>query len=446
MVEVINVGAVLDRARFGPVQARVLGLSFLALTIDGFDIQSAAFAAPALTTAWGIERAALGPVLAAALVGMAVGAALFGLVGDRYGRRMALIVSSALMALGSFLSAASDGPEELAVYRCVTGLGLGGALPNATALIVEFAPRAWRQLIVTIVVVGVPVGGMIGALIARAVIPASGWSAIFLIGGVLPAVLTLVMPRMLPESPRFLAKHPGRRMELASLLERVARERLAEGAAFDAEPAQTDTDGLLSIFGREYRRDTLALWIVFFTNVFAVYTFFNCLPTVLAAVNVSLAVAITGSFAFNVGSIVGALLGAIVIGRIGSRPVLIVLAAASVAATLAVGRSEVFASGSGDRGLTLLLWLMSLAGCCIGAVQAGMYSVAAHVYPTSCRSTGVGWALGFARLGGILSSFAGAALFSIGFGGAALFTGIAAMLVVTTIGILLVQRHIPAGA
>ena len=136
----LDVSAVLDHARFGGLQLLVLAFTFVTLVMDGFDIQAIAFAAPALTQEWNIERSALGPVLASALLGMALGAALIGQYGDRRGRRNALIASCALMAVGSICSALATGPLELGLFRFLTGVGMGGAMPNSTALMFEFAP------------------------------------------------------------------------------------------------------------------------------------------------------------------------------------------------------------------------------------------------------------------------------------------------------------------
>ena len=137
--EAVEVTAVVDGARFGPYTLVVSVLTTLALVFDGFDIQAIAFAAPKLMSEWGIDRAALAPILAAGLLGMFVGALVLGMVGDRYGRRRALLASIALMAVSSLLAATADGPAKLGTWRFLTGLGLGGALPNAAALMVEFA-------------------------------------------------------------------------------------------------------------------------------------------------------------------------------------------------------------------------------------------------------------------------------------------------------------------
>ena len=338
--EPVEVTATVDGARFGPYALMVSVLTTLALVFDGFDIQAIAFAAPNLMSEWGIDRAALAPILAAGLLGMFVGALVLGIVGDRYGRRRALLASIALMAVSSLLAATADGPGPLATYRFLTGLGLGGALPNAAALMVEFAPLAIRTVIVAITVIGVPIGGMLGAAIAARLVPAFGWPSIFVLGGVLPGVLLLAMAWWLPESPQYLARQPQRSKELARILNRVLGE-----ARYDGSERFTNRDvrggaeraGPLALFSAEHRRETLVIWLIFFTNVFTAYCYFSWTPTVLAAVGLPLETALRGLLLFNLGGVVGALLGAWWMGRAGSRPVLLTLAAAAALSTLALG-------------------------------------------------------------------------------------------------------------
>ncbi len=444
----VAVDTVLDEAPFARVTLRVTVLCTLALILDGFDILAISFVAPALTADWGVARSSLGPVLAAALLGMAFGALAIGPVGDRWGRKTALLLSVTLFSSASLLSATANDLTTLAIYRFITGLGLGGALPNATALMAEFTPIRWRNLAVSFAIVGVPIGGMLGAKAAAWLIPTLGWRAIFVIGAVIPALLVAAMWAWLPESPRFLAGRTGRAGELARLLNRVlGTQRYAPGDRFvvrHAELGQGRTR-VGEIFAPGFRYDTLVLWLIFLSNVFAVYAFFNWLPTVLSAVGLPIVTAIDGSFMFNLGGVVGALAGAVLMSRIGSRPVLAALALGAILSTFAIAQSPILSAGSASTatGVQQLMWLMTAAGACISGLQVGMYSVAAHVYPTACRSTGVGWSLGIARFGGILSSFGGAVLFARGLGAEEFFTSIAGVLVVTLAAVLALRHHMP---
>jgi MFS transporter, AAHS family, 4-hydroxybenzoate transporter len=439
--EPVEVTAVIDGARFGPCALTVSVITTLALVFDGFDIQAIAFAAPKLMSEWGMDRAALAPIFAAGLLGMFVGALVLGIAGDRYGRRRALLASIALMAASSLLAATADGPAPLATYRFLTGLGLGGALPNATALMVEFAPLAIRTVVVAITVVGVPIGGMLGAAIAARLVPALGWPSIFVLGGVLPGILLLAMAWWLPESPQYLARRPQRAKELARTLNRVLGERRYDGSQRftnrDARGAG-ERAGPLALFSAEHRRETLVLWLIFFTNVFTAYCYFSWTPTVLTAVGLSLATALRGLLLFNLGGVIGALLGAWWMGRAGSRPVLLTLAGAAALSTLALGWVEATPQDS-----VALMACLLIAGVGVSGVQVQMYTVAASAYPTQLRATGVGWALGTARLGGVLSAFAGSVVQTLGSGLKPFFTGIALVILATFAGLVMLRRHLP---
>jgi AAHS family 4-hydroxybenzoate transporter-like MFS transporter len=441
----VEVGQLLDTGRFAGLPALVAVFTTLTLVFDGFDIQAIAFAAPSLLAEWGLGRPTLAPVLAAGLLGMGLGGLALGPAGDRIGRRRALIASLVLVSLASLATSVASNPSELALCRLLTGVGLGGTLPNAAALIAEFTPLTVRSLAVTVTVVGVPIGGILGASVAAEIIPAFGWRAIFIVGGVLPGLLAVAAMFLLPESPRFLTVTRERWPELARVLNRLTRSQRYRGdAEFHIQESRlaSGRTGVAVLFTREFRFDTLMVWMILFTNVFAVYAIFNWLPTVLSAAGFPLATALHGSLVFNLGGVFGALAGAALMSRFGSRPVLSMFAVGAVISTFSLGLILL----TQETSVATLLLVMSISGACIIALQVGMYSVAAHVYPTVSRASGLGWALGIARLGGILSSFAGSALLAFGKGATTFFSGIAIVLMLTLLGIVLLKRQLPPTA
>ncbi|HEY8536577.1 MAG TPA: MFS transporter [Vicinamibacterales bacterium] len=447
MSQTVDVERILDGGRFRGLPAVIMLCMVAVLIIDGFDIQVIGFVAPALAAEFQVERGALSPVLAASLLGMGVGAFAVGPVGDRWGRRPALLSSVALFGTATLLGATVHSLEALTLWRFITGVGLGGALPNATALMAEFAPPRWRSQSIAAAIVGVPLGGMLGAAIAAELVPAYGWRAIFIVGGLLPLLAGAVIYRLVPESPRFLVTRPERARELARILNRLEGEARYNGEEQFVQsglaPAKT-TAGLRVLFSRTYLRDTVAAWLIFGTNIFAVYAFFNWAPVVLTSLGLDLATAVRGAFVYNLAGVIGALGNAWLIARFGSRWPLATLTAVGVLALVYLAflsRSAQAAAGLQGM-LPALMSGIAVAGLATNAVQIGMYGVAAHIYPTQCRSSGVGWALGVGRLGGILSSFAGGLLLTYA-GGAAFFAGVALVLGVTLASVLAVSRHIP---
>ncbi len=246
----------IDAADFSIGSLGVITLSFFIMLIDGYDLQAMAFAAPALAVEWSIKRELLGPVLAASLVGMGLGSVALGWLGDRVGRKTAFCTCISLLALGSALSAWASSLTQLVIWRFITGLGLGGATPLAASLAAEWTPRRWRSLAVAVVVVAVPAGGMLGALLAQHLIPRWGWRSVFVLGAALPLTILAIAVWRLAESPEYLA----RRLDSA---------------------APTGTANLKSLLRPPYLATTLLLWLAFACNTLTLYSFVNWLPTVL---------------------------------------------------------------------------------------------------------------------------------------------------------------------
>lgn len=440
---VVNVDSVLDSVRFQGLPLLVMACALAIMVLDGFDIQIIGFAAPALIQEFGIDRKALGPVLAAALLGMAAGAFAGGLAGDRWGRRPTLIASTGVIGAATLAAAMTPSVDALIFWRLITGIGLGGTLPNATALMAEFAPRRWRSQAIAATIIGVPVGGMIGAAMAAEIVPVLGWRLLFVIGAALPLLLAATMYFILPESARFLAMRADRHGELADLLGRIIPGHIYSGAeAFVlSAPAGIRSAGLRALFSRALVRDTIAAWLVFGTNVFAVYAFFNWIPVVLTSVGLDIATAVRASLVFNLAGVIGAVANAWIIARFGSRWPLVTLSALAVAALFYLSRLPLGGDGTAAL-LPALMAGVAVAGLAVNAVQIGMYAVSAHIYPTRCRSSGVGWALGVGRLGGILSSFGGALLLARG-GSQGFFGGIALVLVFSCASLLAIRNHLP---
>jgi MFS transporter, AAHS family, 4-hydroxybenzoate transporter len=406
----------IDAGRSRSLALVVYVCTFSVMILDGFDIQVIGFAAPALVAEFGIERSLLGPALAAAVVGMSLGAVAIGPLGDRFGRRPALLLSTLLFGATTLLAATATSVTTLAAWRFLTGLGLGGALPSAVALMAEFAPPQRRSQLIVGSLLGIPIGGMLGSALAAELIPAFGWRAIFIAGGVLPLIAAAVLFLLLPESPRFLA---------------AGRERVQWGP---------HDRGLCAVFTPELTRDALVMALAFFTNAFAVYAFFSWVPLVLTSVGFELAQAVRSGLVFNLAGIVGSLLNAWMIARLGSR--LPLVAVASIAIFALLGLTWAAAPGTGGPpDATIYFAAIAVAGFGIHALQSGLYIVSAHVFPTECRTSGVGFASGGGRIGGILSSFTGGALLAFA-DAAGFFLGVAIVLLFTVACLLALRRHV----
>ena len=434
---VIDVGSLIDRASW-PVQARLyVLLAAFAVLLDGYDNQVLGFALPAMIAEWHAARSLFSPVLAIGLIGVGLGAGLGGLVGDRIGRKPALIGSVVLFALATGLVAWVHDIPPLLILRFLAGIGIGGVFPNATALAAEFSPQKNRPMAVALTIVCVPLGGMIGGLIASVMLPALGWRALFILGGVVPLAMAVILLWMLPESPRFMARRPGRFADLAMLLRRFGHQIPDRATFIDrSEVSDSRKPALLAIFSPFYLRDTLILWGAFFFNLFAVYGIFNWAPVLMTSMGLDLANASRAVAAYNFGAVIGAVVCAGLIGWYGSRisVILMALLAAGCAAVLSV------LSQGHPHMQDLVLW-MALHGLFTNGAQTALYSLSAHIYKADVRTTGAGTALAAGRIGAVAASYTGAAL--VDAGGSSYFAALTMALIGTATCLAFIRRHIP---
>ncbi|APW38772.1 MFS transporter [Rhodoferax koreense] len=432
-----DIGRLLDDSPYTTMQKVVVFLAALSIVMDGFDGQLIGFAIPLMIKEWGITRSAFAPTVAAGLIGMGIGSACSGLFADRFGRRTAVI--SSVFVFGLATCAIGFSPDALTVagLRFIAGLGIGGALPAATTVTAEFTPARRRTLAVTATIVCVPLGGMLAGLFAGVILPWLGWRGLFFVGGTFPILLGFVLLASLPESPRFLARHPERWSELRKLLGRMGRTADTQTGFSDAaEQAGGERAGFRALFQNGLAVDTLALWVAFFACLTAVYSAFSWLPTMLASEGLSPAVAASGLTAYNLGGVIGALACAVAITRFGSRWPLALCCAGAVASAFAMQWVDIGQTPS------LLIFGFGVHGLFTNAVQSTMYAVCAFLYPTGVRATGTASALAFGRLGAILSAFAGAAVITAG-GSNAYLSLLGGAMLVALVALLALRRHIP---
>ncbi|MEH3146706.1 MAG: MFS transporter [Methylobacterium frigidaeris] len=433
----IDVGHLLDTGAWTGLQRHAVMLAALTVIFVGFDSQLIGFAIPALSRDWGVTSAAFAPVVAAGLIGMAVGSLLAGRVGDRAGRRRAILISVATLGSATAAVGLADSLGALAVLRFITGLGIGGVLPATATLAAEFVPSRHRTMVVTATVVCVPLGGMMAGLFAGLVMPDLDWEGLFLIGGLLTIGFGFVLRGWLPESPRYLARHPERWVELSAMLERLGRPVPRHAVFIDpSEPRIGRGAGFRTLFAPERRRDTIGLCIAFFFCLLSVYSAFSWLPTMLISDGLDEEMAGAGLTAYNLGGVAGALLCAAAITRYGSRrPQILCCLGAALSALML----------RGDVGPGMLIVGFGLHGLFVNAVQTTLYVLSLSLHPTGLRATGAAMALGVGRFGAVLSALLGAAVIAAG-GIDAFLAALAASMLAVGLSLLLMRRAVlPTG-
>ena len=239
------------------------------------------FVAPALIEDWGISRAEMGPILGAAMFGVAIGALVAGPLSDRYGRKRILLWSVALFALFSLAGAVAQSPTQLALMRFLTGLGLGAVMPNCVTLVAEYMPERRKGVMITLMYSGFNVGSGLGGFIAAGLLSHYSWHSALVFGGVLPLVVLPFMIVMLPESAMNMVARrlPGE--QIARALNRLGGQFTAETVFQLNAPPITRSSKVAQLFRHGYARGTIALWLTYFMGLFVIYLLNGWLPTIL---------------------------------------------------------------------------------------------------------------------------------------------------------------------
>jgi MFS transporter, AAHS family, 4-hydroxybenzoate transporter len=398
----VRVEAIVDATPLGSFQIATIALCACVAIFDGFDAQVIAFVVPVIAKAWSLDVSLFGRTFAAGLLGLMIGALVLSAIADRVGRKPLIVFSTLIFGIGSLLTVLSGNIDQLFAYRFLTGLGLGGAMPNIIALTSEYSPKRTRALVVTVMFCGFPIGAVVGGLISAFIIPVYGWKSVFLAGGVLPLLLLPALLIWLPESIRFLAAR-NQTDRVAKLLFRIdpaAKLALSQVKRPDADPVKRP--GALSLFADRRLGGTLLLWIAFLCNLLILYFLINWLPAILQRAGVPLERAIIATVLFNAGGVVGGLTISWLVDRFGPRAI---LTSAFLGTTVLVA-----AIGAGWASIGPMFAVVAASGFCAMGVQFGMNSFAADYYPTALRSTGVGAALGVGRIGSIVGPLVGGVL------------------------------------
>jgi AAHS family 4-hydroxybenzoate transporter-like MFS transporter len=401
----VDVVEFIDAQPVSGFQLKLLLTCAAVLFLDGFDTQAIGYVAPSLAKEWGLTKGALGPVFSAGLFGLMIGALLFGPLADRIGRKKIIIFSTLAFGIGTLITAFVQDVNSLLAIRFLTGLGLGGAMPNAVAMTSEFNPRRRRATMVMIMFCGFSVGAALGGFLAAALIPQFGWRSVFVVGGAVPLLLVPSLALRLPESVRFLVLTGRENARVAELLGLISPNAVfAPAARFIVHEPVLSGLSVLHLFRSGRTLVTLLLWVVFFMSLLDIYFLSNWLPTVLNDLGASVsAAAVIGSM-LQVGGVVGTFALGSIIDRFSFR---------ALALVYFIGMFAVGAIGQLGHSVVLVTMAIFVAGFCVVGGQIAANALAAGYYPTAVRATGVGWALGIGRAGSIVGPLVGGVLLTM---------------------------------
>lgn len=389
----------MDALPVGRFQMVTMLLCGMVIVLDGFDAQSIGFLAPSMADSLHVPVRTFGPVFGAALFGLMISSLTAGLLADRWGRKWPIIGCTTAFGVFAALTARVTTVEHLILMRFLTGLGLGGALTNVTALLSEYSPKRLLSVHVSYLYAMMPFGAMLGGVAGWVILPRWGWHSVFYAGGILPLTLSIFLIALLPESVRFLEVGGADPRKIAKLMARVSPELAAPELYVGLQQEdQRKPFPVKYLFAEGRAAGTFLLWIPFFMNLLILYFVVNWLPSLLRQTGLPVTAGITAVILFSAGGIAGSAAQGNLITRWGAFRLMLVEFAVSALLIAGLAYSSYFP-------LTMLITL--IIGFVVQGAQGALAVVASSYYPTAIRSTGVGWALGIGRIGSIVGPLLG---------------------------------------
>lgn len=421
----------INSSQMSAYQWLIVGICTFLNALDGYDVLAISFSSNQVSEEFDLSGTALGLVMSAALLGMAIGALVLGPVADRIGRRNMTVIALIVNICGLFLSATATSAAQLGIWRVVTGLGIGGILVGTNVICAEYASRKRRGLVISIYAAGYGLGASLGGTVMITLIGMYGWRSVFVLGGTL-AIMSLVLVLLLvPESPSYL--YTRRPVNAVRKLEVIAH-KLGHTVPVDlsgtsaADENEAADSGVLALFSRRNRRVTFVIWATFFIVMFGFYFVNSWTPRLMHETGLS----DTMSMIVTVGLTLGGAIGAVVFGLFTSRwSTRSVLMCFSVLAAILMA---VFIFTA--QWIVLVIVVGVLVGMFSNGCIAGLYVLTPQSYSASLRSTGAGWGIGIGRFGAIIAPTATGALLDGGWSPQAIYVFVGVVLLLAAVVLL----------
>lgn len=394
----------LDNHPISKLQYATIFICFLMNILDGMDVLVISYCAPAIAKSWSVSPEALGAVFSAGLAGMAIGALLLAPYADFIGRKKMILLSAVLMGVSIFLTGYTDSVLQLIILRFISGLGIGSMLASTASLISEYTPNRSKDFWVSFVIGGYPVGAVMAGYVAAYVIPTYGWQLMFKLAGLASLITIPLIFFFLSESIEFyLRKQPKHALEKVNLI--FGKMQLQLLVELPQKLPKNIGIPVKQLLTKEYKLPTIQLWTALFFAFGCLYFLISWIPKLASNAGLSMELAIYAGTVFNIGAFVGVLTQGYISSRIGLKKT---IALFLVLTALLMVVFQVFI------GTDVLLFIFGLLGFGIQGGFVGLYAVAARMYPTEFRTTGVGWAIGAGRLGGVIGPALGGILVGMG--------------------------------
>ena len=395
----INVQETIDLAKFNGFHKLLVFCCFLIIVFDVYDLVVFGVVLPVLMEEWNLTPVEAGVLGSYALFGMMFGAIIFGSLSDRIGRKKCIIICMLIFTIFSYLVTLCTDSTSFGIMRFVAGLGIGGLMPNAVALITEYSPQKNRSFLSTLMFSGYGVGGILAAILGIWLLPVYGWKIMFYIG-TLPILTIPLIMKFVPESVGFLVAK-NKKLEVKNVLKQIEPDLKVDENDTFYMPGKLENASISQLFNNGRLVSTLMFWVAFFMCLLMVYGLNSWLPKLMTKAGYPLGSSLMFLLALNFGGMVGAIGGGKLGDKFHLKKVLIVF--------LSLAAVSLFLLGFKGNSFTLYL-LVAIAGATTIGTQILLYTYVAQFYPMDVRSTGIGWASGVGRLGGIVGPLVGGVL------------------------------------
>ncbi len=398
----MNVKELIDHAPITRLQLVVIAVCFTVNMIDGFDVLAIAFTAHSISDEWSMEYATLGIVFSSGLIGMTLGAMFIAPLTDIIGRRTMILFSLIVISIAMAATGVVTTIWQLVLARIITGLGIGSMLASLTSMVAEYSPLRHRNFAIGFQATGYPIGATLGGFIAAWLIPEFGWRSVFFAGGVVTAAMIPVVLLFLPESLQFLTERQpkGALQKCNKILLKLRLSELTEMPAIDH--SKQVRPGVTKLLTVDRRNATVKLWLAYFMTFLTLYFVFSWIPKIVIDAGLPLEKGIFAGIAMNLGAFFGTVILGYISDKKGLRPLIFWYLLFAAVSMIAFGFSPAMVG--------LLLILSFLIGFFATGGFIGLSAVAARIYPTEIRTTGIGWAIGAGRIGAIIGPYLGGVL------------------------------------
>ena len=404
-MQTVDINHVIDRDKLSPLQWLVFFLAFLVFFCDGLDTGIIGFVAPALLDDWGITKPQLAPVLSAALVGMSIGAIISGPLADKFGRKKVIVATTLLFAIFTIMCGLATSTQDLMIYRFITGIGLGAAMPNISTIVSEYMPIKRRAFLTGIAGCGFMLGISCGGILSAFLLESFGWAKVIIIGGVIPIILAVFLMLKLPESTQYLVKK-NKTQQAQGILEKIQGHPFSDNVQFKlatAEANTSDESPVKQVLGKYFWGSSM-LWLCCFMSLLVFYLLTSWMPTILKTAGFSTQQFSLIAAIFPFGGVIGAVIMGWYMDKL--NPTNVIRYAYLFAFILFI------ITGFVSSNFILFSISLFLIGALLVGAQSSLLPLSALFYPSTCRAVGVSWMHGIGRVGAIIGAFYGSLIFT----------------------------------